>query len=284
MLLPCIIFFAVFAYAPMYGILIGFKDYNIFKGFAASPWVGLKHFKAFVNDPYFFRLIKNTFLLSFYSLLFGFPAPIILALSLNEVHNERAKRVAQTVSYLPYFISTVVLVGLIQNMSGTNGLFNIIAKALTGHTIKFMIRPEWFRTLYVGSGIWQGIGWGSIIYLAALAGVDPTLYEAATIDGATKMRKIWHISLPAMTPVIVITLILNCGSLLSVGFEKAYLLQAEATYSTSDVIATYVYRRGIISSQFGYSTAVGVFNSVVSLILLLTVNYIASKLNETTLL
>jgi putative aldouronate transport system permease protein len=284
MLLPGIVFFAVFAYAPMYGVLIAFKDYGVFRGFAASPWVGLKHFRNFIQDPFFFRIIKNTFLLSFYSLLFGFPAPIILALMLNEVRNLNFKKVVQTVSYLPYFISTVVLMGLIRNMSAETGIFNIISKALTGTTVNFMIRSEWFRTIFIGSGIWQGVGWGSIIYLAALASVDVELYEAATIDGANKLQKTMYISIPAMVPVIVISLILSCAGLLSVGFEKAYLLQTEATYSVSDVIATYVYRRGILDSQYGYSTAVGLFNSIVSLFLLLSVNFVASKLNETTFL
>lgn len=283
MLLPGIVFFIIFRYAPMWGVLVAFKDYNLFKGFMASKWIGLKNFQNFFNDPFCFRIIKNTFLLSFYSLLWGFPMPIILSLMFNEVRSKHFKKITQTISYMPYFLSTVVIVGLINQLCATNGIFNIINRLLGWDEINYVIRPEWFRTLYIASGIWQGMGWETIIYLAALSGVDMELYEAATIDGAGRFDKIWHISLPSMLPVIVIQLILSCGSLLSVGFEKAYLLQCEATYSTSDVISTYVYRRGLVSANYGYSTAVDLFNSIISLILTLSVNFIAGKINETTL-
>lgn len=283
MLIPGIVFFLVFYYAPMYGVLVAFKDYNIYKGFMASEWIGFENFRNFFNDMYFFRLVRNTFLLSFYTLLFGFPMPIILALSFNEVRNQHFKKVTQTISYLPHFISTVVVVGIISTLTAENGIFNQLALLFTGHTIKFSVQPEWFRPLYVGSGIWQSMGWSSIIYLAALAGIDPGLYEAATMDGAGRFSKMRHISIPGILPVIVIQLILQTGGLMSVGFEKAYLMQNEAIYETADVIATYVYRRGMIDADYGYSTAVGVFNSLVGLVLTLIVNFIASKVNETTL-
>lgn len=283
MLIPAVIFFLVFCYAPMYGVLIAFKDYNIFRGFSGSKWVGLKHFQSFFKDPFCFRLIRNTFLLSFYSLLFGFPVPIILSLLFNEVNSAKFKKITQTISYMPHFLSTVVVVGLIFQLTSSSGLFNIIIRALGGETIAFSNRADLFRPLYIGSGIWQGAGWGTIIYLASLAGVDPGLYESATIDGAGRFQKMIYVSLPSILPVITIQLILNCGSLLSVGFEKAYLMQNPVIYETADVISTYVYRRGIEGSQFGYSSAVGLFNSLVSAALTVTVNFIAGKVGETTL-
>lgn len=283
MLIPGIIFFFVFAYMPMYGILIAFKDYNVFLGFSASKWVGLKHFRNFINDPYFFRLIRNTFLLSFYSLIFSFPVPILLSLSFNEVGSKWFKKMTQTISYMPHFLSTVVIVGLLNQLTGTDGLFNMAIRALGGETINFQLSAKWFRPLYIGSGIWQGAGWGTIIYLAQLSNVDPQLYEAATIDGAGRFAKMWHVSIPALLPVITIQLILNCGGLLSVGFEKAYLMQTPSIYETADVISTYVYRRGLENAEFGYSTAVGLFNSLVGLALTFTVNFVAGKVGDTTL-
>lgn len=283
MILPGLIWFLLFCYWPMYGVLAAFKDYSLFKGLAASPWVGLKYFIQFFNDPYCFRIIRNTFLLSIYLMLWSFPAPILLAISLNEVKNKAFRRISQSVSYLPYFISTVVLVGILQNLTADNGILNIFSKMIFGQTIDFFLRPEWFRTLYISSSIWQYAGWYSIIYLAALTGIDPGLYESSVIDGANRIQQIFHISLPGIRPVITITFIMSMGSLFSIGFEKAYLMSNPTIYETADIIATYVFRRGITEANYGYATAIGLFNSVVSLVLLLAVNSICSKLGETTL-
>lgn len=281
---PCFIYYVLFHYLPMWGILISFKDYSPFKGFFGSPWVGLKHYRAFLTNPDAPRLIMNTFLLSLYSLLWGFPAPIFFALVLNEVRNIRFKKMVQTVSYMPHFISTVVVVGMINMfLSPSRGIINTLIENLGFGKINFMLDPKYFRSIYVISGIWQGMGWGAIIYIAALSNIDQQLYEAAAIDGATRFKRIIHITIPCIAPTIIITFLLRTGSLLSVGFEKAFLMQTPATYSKSDVLSTYVYRQGLISGNFGYASAVGMFNAIVNLAFLTISNFISRRYSEISL-
>ena len=279
MLLPGIALFVLFRYLPMYGLLISFKNYQLFKGFYASPWVGLKHFRAFFSDPYAYRIIRNTFLLGFYNILFSFPAPIVLALILNEVRRPGFKRFTQTVSYIPYFISTVIIVGLLKTFLSTdNGVINNAIKALGGQPIVFFNEAGWFRTLYIASDIWQSVGYGSILYLAAITGIDQELYEAARIDGASRFQNILHITVPSLLPTITILLIMRMGSIISVGFEKVYLMYSPATYETADVISTYVYRTGMTGdANIGKATAIGFFNSIVSLVFVTGTNFISKR-------
>jgi putative aldouronate transport system permease protein len=268
----------------MWGIMISFKRFSLFGGFAKSPWVGLRYYKLFLGSPHAFRLIRNTFLLGFYSLLFGFPAPIIFALFLNEVKNSSVKKVTQTISYLPHFISQVVVVGMVTSfLSPVSGMINEMIKSLGGQAVNFMIDPQWFRPVYVISGIWQRTGWGAIIYFAALSRIDPQLYDAAHIDGCGRMRIIWNINIPSIAPVIITLLLLNTGNILQIGFEKVLLLYNPAVYSTADVIDTYVYRQGLVLGNFSYATAVNLFKTVIGLVFLVTFNYIARKYSETSL-
>lgn len=284
MLLPVMLYFLVFSYIPMLGNVMAFQDYSVGKGFLHSEWIGLRWFREFFGSVYFGRLIKNTLLISVYSLLIGFPIPIIFALLLNELKDGPFKRITQTISYLPHFISVVVVVGLLYNfLSPVDGIVNAFLKSIGMKSINFMAEPKWFRGLYVGSNIWQNFGWDSIIYLAALSGVDPQLYEAAQIDGAGKFKQMLHVTLPAIMPTIVILLIMNVGSIMNVGFEKIILMYSPATYETADVISTYVYRRGILGSQFSFSAAVGLFNSVINFILLFSVNKFSKRLGEISL-
>ena len=279
MLIPVVIFFAVFSYYPLYGILIAFKDYSISKGILGSPWAGLRYFRQFFLSPYFGRLLRNTVLISVYSLLWGFPVPIIFALLLNEFKDGKFKRLIQTVSYLPHFISLVVICGiLIDIFSPQGGVVNALLYSLTGKRINFFGEPEWFRTMYVGSGVWQEFGWNSIIYLAAITGINPDLYEAARIDGAGRLRQIWHVTLPGIKPTILTLLILNLGNIMSVGYEKIILLYSPTTYETADVISTYVYRTGLLSQQYSYAGAVGLFNSVINIAILVLCNFAGKKL------
>ena len=279
MLIPVVIFFAVFSYYPLYGILIAFKDYSISKGILGSPWAGLRYFRQFFLSPYFGRLLRNTVLISVYSLLWGFPVPIIFALLLNEFKDGKFKRLIQTVSYLPHFISLVVICGiLIDIFSPQGGVVNALLYSLTGKRINFFGEPEWFRTMYVGSGVWQEFGWNSIIYLAAITGINPDLYEAARIDGAGRLRQIWHVTLPGIKPTILTLLILNLGNIMSVGYEKIILLYSPTTYETDDVISTYVYRTGLLSQQYSYAGAVGLFNSVINIAILVLCNFVGKKL------
>lgn len=279
MLIPVVIFFAVFSYYPLYGILIAFKDYSISRGILGSPWAGLRYFRQFFPSPYFGRLLRNTVLISVYSLLWGFPIPILFALLLNEFKDGKFKRVIQTVSYLPHFISLVVICGiLIDIFSPQGGVVNSLLYSLTGKRINFFGEPEWFRTMYVGSGVWQEFGWNSIIYLAAITGINPDLYEAARIDGAGRLRQIWHVTLPGIKPTILTLLILNLGNIMSVGYEKIILLYSPTTYETADVISTYVYRTGLLSQQYSYAGAVGLFNSAINIAILVLCNFAGKKL------
>ena len=279
MLLP-IIYYILFHYLPLYGVLIAFKDYKIAKGVWGSPWVGFKWFEKFLADPYFWKLVKNTLLLNIYGLLWGFPVPILLALMLNEVTNAKFKRAIQTVSYLPHFISTVVVCGMVMNFLSLDGIINQIIAAFGFDKIQFMVLPEWFRTIFTASGIWQTCGWTSIIYLSALTSVDQEILEAAMIDGANRFQRI---TLPSIAPTISIMLIMQIGRLMSLGYEKIILLYNGSTYETADVISTYVYRRGILSADFSYSTAVGLFQSVIGVILLVASNQISKKLSDSSL-
>lgn len=278
-----LLYFIIFHYIPMFGILIAFKDYTVFKGIWGSEWVGLKYFQDFLSDPYFYKLIRNTLVIGLYQILFAFPAPIVLALLLNELRSRVFKRFVQTVSYLPHFLSTVVVCGILVNFLSFDGIINQFLQALGLDSIHFLMIPEWFRTIYISSEIWQGIGWGSIIYLAALTGIDPQLYEAATMDGANRWRQVWHITLPGIAPTIIIMFLFSIGAIMAVSFEKVLLLSNGANFETSDIIATYVYRRGLVSSDFSYATAVGLFNSFIALFFLTVGNKISKKVSETSL-
>ncbi|MBT3273428.1 MAG: sugar ABC transporter permease [Spirochaetales bacterium] len=262
----------IFNYLPMFGIIIAFKRYNLFAGIMASPWIGFKNFQNFFNDPYFFRLVKNTVMLGFTTFLFTFPAPIVLALMLNELNDGPYKRIAQTITYLPYFVSTVVVVGLLKQIFSHSGVVNQVLELIGFEKILFFNEASWFRPLYVGSQVWQTVGYTSIIYLAALSAIDPQLYEAATIDGASRWQKIIRVTIPSIMGTIIVLMILNIGHIVSVGFEKVYLMYSPATWSTSDVLATYTYRRGIIDRDFSFGTAVGLFNSVISMIMVIGTN------------
>lgn len=290
MVLVPILLILVFSYLPMSGILLAFKDVKLNRSLPENilfgDWVGFKYFRMFLNDLFFWNIFRNTILVSVLTLAFGFPAPILLALMLNEVRNDKFKRVTQTISYLPHFLSVVVIVGLMmQILSPSTGVVNSMITALGGKPIYFMTKPEWFRPLYVLSDIWQGIGWGSIIYIAAIAGLDPQLYEAASIDGAGRYRKMVHITLPGIMPTIIILFLMSIGSVLQVSFEKILIMQGNQglTKSTSEVLDTFVYARGIKGSQHSYATAVGLFKSVIGFSLLTFANYLSRKHTETSL-
>mgnify|MGYP000870038971 CR=1 FL=1 len=283
MAIPMIVFFILFCYGPMYGILIAFQDYNPRQGISGSTWVGLKHFKSYFNSMYFKRTFKNTALISAESLLFGFPASIILALMINELKNQKFKRVVQTVTYLPQFISLVVICGMVIDFTGTDGLLNAILSHFGAEATNWLTKSEWFRPIYIISGLWQSMGWDSIVYLAALSGIDPTLYEAATIDGAGKWKQLLHVTLPGIAPTIITMLILNIGGLMSVGYSKIILLYNPLTYETSDVISSYAYRRGILGRDYSFSTAVGLIESLIGFALLLIANKLSKKVSETSL-
>jgi putative aldouronate transport system permease protein len=279
-----LVYLIVFHYVPMYGIQIAFKDFNPIGGITGSPWAGLKHFKLFFNSPQFSRLIKNTLGISLYQILAGFPIPIILALSLNEVNKIRFKKAVQMATYAPHFISMVVMVGMIfMFLSPANGLINRFLNVFGLESINFMGKPNYFKTIYVITGIWQNAGYGTIIYLAALSSIDPQLQEAAMIDGASRLQKIKYINFPGILPTATILLIMRMGRVMNVGFQKVYLMQNPLNISSSDIIATYVYRIGLLSAQFSFATAVGLFNSVINLILILLVNRLAKTIGETSL-
>ena len=283
MLIP-LAFYLVFRYGPMYGVIIAFKDFRIGLGIQGSAWVGLRHFQRLFRSLDFFNILRNTLLLNVYSLVFGFPIPIILAILLSEVRNPVYKRINQSILYLPYFISLVVLAGIfIQMLSPSTGIVNFILRSLGFSPIFFMANNFWWPIIFIISGIWQGAGWGTIIYLAAISGIDPELYEAARIDGANKLAQVWHITLPCIKSTISIMLILRMGSMMDVGFEHIYNMQNPAVYNVSDVISTYVYRVGILGSQYSYTTAIGLFQSVISLILVASTNKIARSIGETSL-
>lgn len=283
MVLPAVVFYIVFHYGPMYGLIVAFHHFRPALGFLGSPWAGITHFLDFFSSYYFWRLVRNTFLLSFYDLLFGFPAPVVLALLLNEVRSQRFKKTVQTLTYLPYFISVVIIAGIIVDFTRRTGVINDFVELFGGRRVSFLLRPDYFRTIFVTSNIWQFAGWGSIIYLAALTNIDPDLYQAAMIDGAGRLKQVWHISIPGIAPVIVILLILQLGNLMTVGFEKVLLLYNPLTYVTADIIQTFVYRRGLLQFEFSYSAAVGLVNSLINFTLLVLANYGARRYSETSL-
>ena len=285
LIFPVVLYFFIFCYVPMYGVIIAFKDFNISKGILGSPWIGFKYFSDFFSSIYCFRLIRNTLMISLYNLAWGFPIPIIFALMLNEVRNRWFKRVVQTVSYLPHFVSIVVVVGMMVNfLAPGDGIVNISLKHFFGlEPIAFFNESKWFRFLYIGSDVWQNFGWNSIIYFAALAGISPELYESAVIDGANRWKQLWHITMPSISNTIVILMVLNMGFLMSVGFEKIILMYNPSTYEVADVISTYVYRRGILNTDFSFGAAVGLFNSVVNMGLLLGANAIGKRVSDISL-
>ena len=283
MAIPVVIYYLIFMYWPMYGAQIAFKQFSPGKGILGSPWIGLKNFEKFFRSFYLTRLLRNTLLISFYGLLFSFPAPIILALLLNELRSNKFKRCVQTISYLPHFISVMVICGMIIDFTRSDGLINDIIAFFGGTRKTMLLDPGLFRPIYIISDIWQGVGWGSIIYLSALTGIDPEQYEAAVIDGAGRLQKILYITLPGIAPTIVIMLIMRMGQMMNVGYEKIILLYNGNTYETADVISSFVYRKGLVEADYGYSTAIGLFNSIVNLLLLLITNTISRKVGETSL-
>lgn len=283
MALPVIVYFLIFCYFPMSGVLMAFQNFSPTLGLFKSPWVGFQNFLDFFGSYYCGRVIWNTFIISMLTLLFSFPCPIILALLLNEVANKKFKSTVQTLSYLPYFISLVVIAGLIKSFTAQTGFITTIVVALGGKSRDLLSDASLFRTIYVVSDIWQNVGFSSIIYLAALSSVDQELYEAANIDGAGRLRQTWHITLPGIAPTIIILLILRLGSIFNVGYEKIILLYSPVTYSTADVISSFTYRKGLLEASYGYSSAVGLFNSVVNTALLLLANVISKKATETSL-
>mgnify|MGYP001170142499 CR=1 FL=1 len=282
-LLPVVAYYIIFHYLPMYGVIIAWKRFTPMGGIWGSEWVGWRNFENFFKSYYFFRLLRNTFLLNLYGLIFSFPAPIILALLLNELKVEWFKRTVQTISYLPHFISTVVICGMLVNFLSPEGLINTLLGILGVEPKAWLRVPEAFRIIYVGSGIWQEVGWGSIIYLAALSNIDPQLYEAATIDGANRWQKMWHITIPGIIPTIIIMFILRMGSMLSVGAEKVILLYNPTIYEVADVISTFVYRRGLMENDYSFSAAVGLFNSVINFMFLIIANTISRRVSESSL-
>lgn len=283
--LPAFLIILIFSYGPMYGVIIAFKDYMPSLGILGSPWVGFKHFQRFFDSYYFWDLIKNTVGISVYSLVVGFPLPIILALALNEIKDGPFKKITQTVTYAPNFIAVVVMVGMvIAFLSPSTGIINHFLELIGMERINFMTDPKWFKTVYVLSGVWQGTGWGSVIYLAALSGVDTQLHEAATIDGASRIQRVWYINLPTIMPTMVILLIMSFGSIMSVGFEKIILMQNPLNMESSNVISTFVYQQGLLDAQYSFAAAVGLFNSLINSILLILVNAVAKRLSDSSLL
>jgi putative aldouronate transport system permease protein len=283
MLVPVLLYFAVFHYVPMYGAIIAFKDFSPRLGIWGSPWAGLEHFESFFTGLYFWRVVKNTLMISIYEIVFGFPAPIILALLLNEIRVSAFKRTVQTITYMPHFISLVVVCGIIKEFTMSDGLIVDILAFLGMERMSLLIEPDYFRTIFVSSGIWQHIGWGTIIYLAALAGIDPEQYEAARMDGAGRWKQMLHVTLPGIMPTIIILLILEMGRVMNVGMEKVILLYNPATYETSDVISSYVYRMGLQEFNYSFSSAVGLFNSAINFMMVIGSNWMSRKLNDTSL-
>ena len=281
MLIPGILFFLVFCYGPMYGLVIAFQDYYPLKGVTGSKMVGLKHFRALFTDPFFLSVLKNTIVISFYKLLVCFPAPILLCLALNEISNYRLKKIAQSVSYLPHFVSWVVVSGIIiEFLSPSRGPINILLQNLGMEPIFFVAEPKYFRGVLVLSDLWKSVGWGSIVYLAAVTSVDPTLYEAAEMDGAGRIKKIIHVTIPALAPIITVMFIMESGKILNDSFEQVYNFLTPSTYAVGDVISTFVYRMGIQKMQYSFTTAVDLFKNIISFMLVVMTNYIARKTND----
>lgn len=280
MIMPVLAYYIIFHYLPMVGVSIAFQDYRITRGIFESRWVGFKHFTSFFTSQYAWRTIRNTLSISIYSLVFAFPMPIMLALLLNEIKRLRFKKMVQTITYMPHFISSVVICSIILDFVSNGGIVNEILGLLGMNPINFMSQPNWFYPIYILSGIWQHVGWDSIIFLAAIASIDESLYEAASIDGAGRFKQIWHITLPGLLPTVAILLILRIGQLMNVGYEKILLLYNPSIYSSADVISTFVYRKGIADANYSYAAAIGLFNSIVNFILLVSTNKISKKLGQ----
>ncbi|MGG1516484.1 ABC transporter permease subunit [Paenibacillus oryzisoli] len=283
MAVPVVAYYAIFHYFPMYGAVIAFKEFNIAKSIWDSPWVGFEHFKVFLNSYYFWRLLRNTLLLNVFQLLWGFPAPIVLALLLNEIRLKWFKGIIQTVAYLPHFISVVVVCGMVVDFTSRSGIITDLVVWLGGSRTALLSDAGNFRTIFISSGIWQEIGWGSIIYLAALSGINPDLYEAATVEGAGRFKQMQFVTLPGIMPVVVILLILKIGHMMDVGFEKVILLYNPNTYETADVISSFVYRSGLTGGEYSYSSAIGLFQSLINFILLIAANGLARRTSENSL-
>ncbi|MBU5673562.1 ABC transporter permease [Paenibacillus brevis] len=283
MLLLPMVWYLVFHYGPLYGLQIAFKNFNLARGIVGSDWAGFEHFLRFFNSYYFWRLLRNTLTINLLSLLVAFPIPILLALLINEIRNKAFSKWLQNITYIPHFISIVVVVGILTVMLSTKGPVNMLVQALGGSETRFLESAGWFKTVFIGSNIWQNMGWQSIIYIAALSGINLQLYEAAKMDGASRLRRIWHVSLPGITPIIVILLILDVGQFMNIGFEKILLLQNNLNLESSDVISTFVYTTGILKGEYSYTAAIGLFNSVINLVLLLIVNGFARRTSETSL-
>ncbi|OXL87543.1 sugar ABC transporter permease [Paenibacillus sp. SSG-1] len=283
LLLPTLLYFAIFEYGPIYGLQIAFKNFLPFKGILDSPWVGFDNFQRFIENYKFWEILLNTITISIYELVL-FPIPIILALLINQLTSRKFKRIVQTVTYAPHFISTVVIVGMLYLFTNPrNGIINQLLEGLGFHSIYFMAKAEWFTSIFVWSGVWQNAGWGTIIYLAALTSINPELHESAVVDGASKIKRIWHIDLPGIMQTVIVLLILSIGNFMSVGFEKVYLMQNPLNISTAEIIQTYVYKSGLLNAQYSYSAAIGMFNSVINCILLVSVNFIAKRFSQTSL-
>jgi len=284
LVLPTIIYFFIFAYLPMYGMIIAFQDFSFAKGVLGSKWVGFEHFRQFFNSMYFGRLIKNTILLSVYSIIWGMPFPVIFALLLNELKGKYYKRFVQTVSYFPHFISVVIVVGILVNfLSPVDGIVNIIRGHFNLEPINFMQESRWFRTLYVATGVWQSFGWNSILYLSALTAISSELYEAAVVDGANRFQQVIHISIPGIMPTFIILFILSVGKIMSVGSSKIILMYNPSTYDVADVISTYVYRKSLVGGEFSFGAAVGLFNNIINFLLVFFTNKISKKVSEVSL-
>ncbi len=285
LLLPTILFFVVFKYVPMYGVQIAFRDFNIIDGFTGSEWVGLEHFERFINSPDFMLVLTNTITLSLMQLAISFPLPIFISLMLNQLKSQKQKTVIQNILIAPHFISLVVLIGMVTIfLNPYNGILNQLIEFFGGEAQFFLGEADYFKPIYVFSGVWQSTGWGTVVYVAALSSIDPTLYEAATVDGATRWQKMWNIDFHGILPVIIIQLILNAGQMLSIGYEKILLLQNDLNRVASEVISTYEYKQGVLDAQFSYSTSIGLFNAVINLAILLLVNHLAKKYSETSIL
>jgi putative aldouronate transport system permease protein len=284
LLAPVLIYYIMFRYIPMFGIVVSFMDYNLFKGVWASDWVGLKHYRIFINNPDAWLIIRNTLVLGLYKFIFSYPAPIILAVLFHEMRWKKYKRFVQTVSYMPFFLSQVVVSSiLIMLLSPSTGWINQVVQSLGFKPISFLLKPEWFRTIFIGSDIWQTVGFGTIIFLAALAAIDPQLYEAAKIDGAGRWKQTLHVTLPGIVPAMVILFILQIGAILEINFDKAFLLGNVANMDTSDIISTYVYRIGILGGSFSYASAIDLSMAIISLLFIFTANKISRKVGETSL-
>jgi putative aldouronate transport system permease protein len=283
MLTPVVAYYLIFHYAPMYGAIIAFKDYSPAQGVLGSAWIGLQNFQDFFSSVYIIRLLRNTLAINVLDVIFGFPAPIILALLLNELSSHRFKRWVQTITYLPHFMSLVVVIGIMVDFLARDGLVNNLLGTVGIAPTPFMQQANWYWALYVGSNIWQTIGWSSIIYLAAIASVDPTLYEAAVMDGGNRWQQMWHITLPGIMPMIITLLILRIGMMMSVGYEKTILMYNPSTYDTADVISSYVYRKGVLGMDYGFSAAVGLFNSLINFAFLFVANRMSRRFNQVSL-